>query len=104
MLDAYASSSHVPIGPTSARGSAGGGAGDRSRGGQAQPGAWRCIGEEVSKHLDYEPPRFLRRRLVRRKYVSKVDPDAAPVIAELPAMLQQRSGVGSWPAGANHRQ
>jgi transposase len=57
------------------------------------PEAWRCIGQEVSEQLDYEPGRFLRRRLIRRKYVSKTDRDGAPVIAELPAMLQQRSGV-----------
>ncbi len=60
---------------------------------KAAPDQWRCIGSEVSEQLDYEPARFLRRRLVRRKYVSKIDQDAAPVIAELPAMLQQRSTV-----------
>ncbi len=60
---------------------------------QAAPDQWRCIGSEVSEQLDYEPARFLRRRLVRRKYVSKIDQDSAPVIAELPPMLQQRSTV-----------
>ncbi len=30
----------------------------------AQPEQWRCIGSEVSEQLDYEPARFLRRRLV----------------------------------------
>jgi len=44
---------------------------------------WHCIGSEVSEQLDYEPAWFLRRRLVRRKYVSKIDQDTAPVIAEL---------------------
>ena len=29
------------------------------------PEAWRCIGAEVSEQLDYEPARFLKRRLVR---------------------------------------
>ena len=52
---------------------------------------WRRIGEEVSKQLDYEPGRFLRRRLVRPKYVRKDDRDAAPLIAPLPARLQDRS-------------
>ena len=60
---------------------------------KAAPDQWRCIGSELSEQLDYEPARFLRRRLVRRKYVSKINQDAAPVIAELPAMLQQRSTV-----------
>jgi len=57
------------------------------------PEQWRCIGSEISEQLDYEPGRFLRRRLVRRKYVSRVGVDAVPVIASLPPMLQQRSGV-----------
>jgi transposase len=58
---------------------------------KAQPEAWRCIGQEVSERLDYEPARFLRRRLIRRKYVSRKESLAAPVIARLPAMLQERS-------------
>ena len=58
---------------------------------KAAPGEWRRIGEEVSEQLDYEPGRFLRRRLVRPKYVRKDDRDAAPVIAPLPARLQDRS-------------
>src|SRR5271156_1069561 len=61
----------------------------------AQPDQWRCIGQEVSEQLDYEPARFLKRRLIRRKYVSKQDRDSAPVIAELPSMLQQRCTVAA---------
>ncbi len=57
------------------------------------PDQWRCIGSEVSEQLDYEPARFLRYRLVRRKYVSKTDQDAAPEIAQLPPMLQNRSAI-----------
>jgi transposase len=59
----------------------------------AQPEHWRCIGSEVSEQLDYEPARFLRRRLVRRKYVSRLNPLDAPVIAKLPSMLQERCTV-----------
>ena len=58
---------------------------------KAQPEAWRCIGQEVSEQLDYEPARFLRRRTIRRKYVHRTDADAAPVIAALPERLQDRS-------------
>jgi len=54
------------------------------------PQAWRCIGEEVSEQLDYEPARFLRRRLIRRKYVHRQELDAPPVIAPLPEKLQER--------------
>ena len=57
------------------------------------PEQWRCIGSEVSEQLDYEPARFLKRRLVRRKYVSRQNPEDAPVIAELPPMLQERCTV-----------
>jgi len=57
---------------------------------QAEPELWRCIGEEVSEQLDYEPARFLRRRTIRRKYVHRVDKDLAPVIAPLPPVLQER--------------
>ncbi len=57
------------------------------------PEQWRCIGSEVSEQLDYEPARFLRRRLVRRKYVSRLNPQDAPVIAKLPPMLQERCTV-----------
>ena len=58
---------------------------------KAQPEKWRCIGQEVSEQLDYEPARFLRRRTIRKKYVSRVDMDLAPVIAPLPEGLQERS-------------
>jgi transposase len=58
---------------------------------KAQPEQWRCIGQEVSEQLDYEPGRFLRRRVVRRKYVHRTNPDYAPVIAALPERLLDRS-------------
>ena len=57
---------------------------------KAQPEAWRCIGQEVSEQLDYEPGRFLKRRVVRRKYVPKTNPDGVPVIAALPERLLDR--------------
>lgn len=57
---------------------------------KAQPDQWRCIGQEVTEQLDYEPARFLRRRLVRRKYVHRTEKDFAPVIAPLPPSLQER--------------
>ena len=58
---------------------------------KSKPEAWRCIGQEVSEQLDYEPARFLRRRTIRRKYVHRTDPDRAPLIAPLPERLQDRS-------------
>jgi len=58
---------------------------------KACPEAWRRIGEEVSEELDYEPGRFLRRRIVRPKYVRIADTQAAPIIAKLPEKLLERS-------------
>ena len=58
---------------------------------KAQPAAWRCIGQEVSEQLDYEPARFLRRRTIRKKYVHRTEADHAPVIAVLPERLLDRS-------------
>jgi transposase len=59
-----------------------------------QPDLWRLIGQEVSEQLDYEPARFLRRRLVRKKYVHISDPDRAPILAELPEKLLERGVAG----------
>lgn len=57
---------------------------------KAEPQAWRCIGQEVSEQLDYEPGRFLRRRLIRRTYVHRKNMDLAPMTAPLPERLQDR--------------
>jgi transposase len=57
---------------------------------KAQPEAWRCIGEEVTEQLDYEPARFLRRRTIRRTFVHRTDKDLAPVTAPLLPCLQER--------------
>lgn len=57
---------------------------------KAAPEQWRCIGEEVSEQLDYEPGRFLRRKIVRKKYVHRVEADRAPIIAPLPEKLKER--------------
>jgi len=48
------------------------------------------IGEEVTEQLDYEPARFLRRRIIRRKYVKRDEPHQPPIIAPL-NLLQERS-------------
>jgi len=53
------------------------------------PQAWRCIGEEVTEQLDYEPAHFFKRRIVRRKFVRRDHPYAAPIIAELDTLLER---------------
>jgi len=60
----------------------------------AQPEQWRLIGQEVSEQLDFEPARFLCRRIIRRKYVHASDPDRAPIIAPLPEKLLERGIAG----------
>jgi len=56
-----------------------------------KPDDWRCIGQEVSEQLDFEPARFLRRRTIRKKYVHRLDLNRAPLIAPLPDRLLDRS-------------
>lgn len=58
---------------------------------QAEPEAFRKIGEEVTERLDYQPARFRRLRTVREKYVKQADVDAAPVIAPLPPCILEGS-------------
>ena len=57
---------------------------------RAAPEAWRCIGQEVSEQLDYEPVRFRRRRLIGRRYVHRTEIDHPPIIAALPGKLLER--------------
>jgi hypothetical protein len=57
---------------------------------KAAPQSWRCIGQEVSEQLDFEPAYFLLLRVIRRKYVHRADLDQSPVIAPLPDCLQER--------------
>jgi transposase len=56
-----------------------------------KPEDWRCIGQEVSEQLDFEPARFLCRRTIRKKYVHRTEVDAMPVMAPLPERLLDRS-------------
>lgn len=58
---------------------------------KACPDAGRRIGEEISERLDYEPARFLRRRIARPKYVLLGAVDAVPIVAVPPDSLLERS-------------
>jgi transposase len=40
--------------------------------------------------LDYQPAKFFRRQIIRRKFVRRDEAELAPVIAPLPESLQQR--------------
>lgn len=57
---------------------------------EQEPSLYRQISEEISEQLDYQPGHFLKRRLVRRTWVKKNDPDAVPLTASLPGKLKER--------------
>lgn len=50
----------------------------------AQPDAYRKIGEEVTELLDIVPMKFIKKRLVRPRYVPKENREQAPLCAPLP--------------------
>jgi len=54
---------------------------------RADPDAWERIGEEVTEELDIEPMRFIKRVIVRPKFVRKGVVDRKPVIAKPPPRL-----------------
>ena len=54
---------------------------------QADPDAWERIGEEITEELDIEPTRFIKRVIVRQKYVRRGVVDRKPVIAKLPPRI-----------------
>ena len=51
------------------------------------PTAYQCIGAEVTEELDVVPTRYFRRRLIRRKFKSKVNRDLPPLVAPLSPRL-----------------
>ena len=55
----------------------------------ANPAGYRCIGQETTEQLDFVRGHFQRRHIIRRKYVARDNPGAAPIIAPL-VTLQER--------------
>lgn len=51
------------------------------------PEAYELIGEEITQELDVVPPKYYRRRFIRRKYTSKGDRNQPPILAALPPRL-----------------
>lgn len=47
------------------------------------PASYLCIGQEVTEELDVVPSHYFRRRIIRRKFTSKINRDRAPLIAPL---------------------
>ncbi len=63
---------------------------------KANPEKWRLIGEEVTEELDLLPARFIKRRIIRKKYVSIERPKEAPVVEPMPSRVIDKGipGVG----------
>ena len=53
----------------------------------ADPDAYRRIGEDVTELLDIVPMKFIKKRIVRPRYVRKDDWEQPPVSAPLPARV-----------------
>lgn len=56
---------------------------------RAEPQNFKCIGEETSRQLDFQPGKFLWRETVRPKYVRADDRSQPPVIAPAPARVSE---------------
>ena len=58
---------------------------------KADPEAYKRIGEEVTEELDVIPTQYIRRRIIRGKYVRKDQRNQPPVIAPLAPRLIENS-------------
>jgi transposase len=56
---------------------------------QAEPEHWKCIGQEVSRQLDYQPGKFFWQETVRPKYVRRDQRALPPVIAAAPERVAE---------------
>jgi transposase len=62
---------------------------------KAAPEAYRHITDEVTEQLDYQPGRYTKRLIIRRKYAKRDNPYQAPIIAELPVLMERcKAGPG----------
>lgn len=60
---------------------------------KANPEAYRHVNDEVTVQLDFSPGRFTKRLIIRPKYVKKEAPHKAPIIAELPLIMERCKGA-----------
>jgi transposase len=58
---------------------------------QAEPEHWKCIGQEVSRQLDYQPGKFFWQETVRPKYVRRDQRTLPPVIAAATERVAEHS-------------
>lgn len=55
-----------------------------------EPGQWKCISQEVSRLLDFQPGKFFWRETIRPKYVRLGQRELPPVVAPAPARVADR--------------
>jgi transposase len=58
---------------------------------KVEPEHWTCIGQEVSRQLDYQPGKFFWQETVRPKYVRRDQRALPPVIAPAPERVADHS-------------
>jgi transposase len=56
---------------------------------KAAPEAYRHVNDEVTEQLDFIPPQFTKRLIIRRKYVKRDEPHQAPIIAPLDTLAER---------------
>jgi transposase len=62
---------------------------------QANPEAYRLVDQEITRQLDYQPPSYVCREIIRERYARIDQPHRPPVIAPLPTMLERsKAGPG----------
>lgn len=62
---------------------------------KADPQAWRKVDEQVTRQLDYQPAKYVCRKIIRPRYARIDEPHRPPVIAALPTMLERcKAGPG----------
>jgi transposase len=61
----------------------------------ASPEDYRHIGDEVTEQLDFQPASYTKRIITRRKFAKRDNPYQAPIIAELPVLMERcKAGPG----------
>jgi transposase len=56
---------------------------------KAEPEAYRHVNNEVTEQLDFIPPQFTKRLIIRRKYVKRDEAHQAPIIAPLDTLAER---------------
>ena len=61
---------------------------------QKSPDAWKKIGQNVTDILEHVPEKFFLRRVIRPKYVSRIQPELSPLQHKAPVRLVEGGNLG----------